>query len=232
MTTAAETAGDAVLELLRAISRDVAHELRGPVQAVVVNAEVARRKLAAGDADGVAERIDILESEVRRLHGMTNAFLALIRPAPAERRSAGIDALLAETRPLLDALARAAHAELRHLSEGDDGSVRVRTEPLALALTSIVAAQCAAAGPQGTVTLLRRAAPTSVDLVVTPEPAPAAPGTANAPVPAPAPGDAGADTIRAAQAWIAAEDGTVEAVPGSDPGRPGVRIRLPRADMA
>jgi len=241
VTSGPEPAADAIFALLRAIARDVAHELRGPVQAVVVNAEVARRKLASGETDAVAERIDIMESEVRRLHEMTDAFLSLIRPASAEPRVTGIDAALAQVDSMLATLARAAHVELRREREGDDALVRVRQQPLSLVLTAIVAALGAAAGPRGAVTLLRRTDPASVDLLITSEPGPADPGPGPAsvaapadpgPGPAPVPRAVEADAIRAAQEWIAADDGTVEAFPGSDPGRPGVRIRLPRADMA
>lgn len=227
----AGAAGDPVLDLLRSIARDIAHELRGPVQAVVVNAEVARRKLATGDAPAVAERIDIVEAEVRRLHGMTDAFLSLIRPASLERRMTGVDAALAPLEPLLDALARSARTGLRREAEGDDALVRVRPQPFALAITAIVVAQCAAAGTRGEVTLLRRTTADSVDVIVratsapAPAPAPAAPAAANASASAPA--------TRTIHSWLAPDGGTVEALPGSDPGQPGaVRIRLPRADIA
>lgn len=224
MTGVAGPPGDPVLALLRAIARDVAHELRGPVQAVVVNAEVARRKLADGDADGVAERIDILESEVRRLHQMTDAFVSLIRPDTGEARITGIDAVLAPVDPLLAALARATRVQLRRETEGGDALVRIRSQPLALTLTAIVVAQCAAAGPQGEVVLTRHATDASVDLIVRAVPAPA---PANVPVTADVP------DFRTAHAWLAADGGTVEPLPGSDLGVPGaVRIRLPRADIA
>ncbi len=225
----ADAAGDPVLDLLRTVARDIAHELRGPVQAVVVNSEVARLKLNDGDAAAVAERIDIIEAEVRRLHGLTDAFLALIRPVSDEPRITGIDAALAKVEPLLHALARAARTPIRRQAEGDDALIRARPQPLALAITAVVVAQCAAAGPQGEVTLLRRTTADSVDIIVhaTPAPAPAAPA------PAPANASASAPAPRSIPPWLTPDGGTVHPLPGSDPDRPAaIRIRLPRADIA
>jgi signal transduction histidine kinase len=220
-----DAAEAAVLELLREIRRDVAHELRGTVQSVVVNTEVTRRRLAAGDTEGVAERVEVVESEVRRMHGVTDALLSLLRPPPFERRVFDVGSVLELVEPLLLVLARTARSALRMPAAGSAPLVRSRPEALALALVRLARSFSTLAGVRGDVALERRVEPSTVNLILT--------ATGGPPLTDPDPWPGLERAILAARLWLADGDGTVEHLPGSDPLAPGpVRIRLPRADIA
>lgn len=216
----------ALLELLRAIRRDVAHELRGPVQSVVVNAEVTRRRLAAGDTAGAAERIDVVEEEVRRIHQVADAYLSLLTPPPPERRVFDVASVLDQVEPLLRVLARAARTGLRRIEHGAAPLARACPDRLAFALVRIAIAVNEAAGPGGDTAFERRVSPATVDIL----------GSAVSAAPS-QPGAEGEAALARAEddvrLWLQGGDGTVERLTGSDPDGPrGFVIRLPRADFA
>ena len=67
-------------DLVARVVADAAHELRNPLNALVINLAVLRSRVTAGDRDGALGRIDVLESEVRRVHGILERLVALLRP--------------------------------------------------------------------------------------------------------------------------------------------------------
>jgi signal transduction histidine kinase len=59
---------------------DLAHEIKNPLNSMVINLEVMRSRARKGDADGVIERAAVIESEVLRLNGLIDGVLKLLRP--------------------------------------------------------------------------------------------------------------------------------------------------------
>lgn len=220
----AQATDAAVLDLLRAISRDIAHELRGPVQSIVVHAEVARRGLAEGDADSVSERIEVIEREARRLHRLADSFLGLLRPLPSEPSVFDIATVFEGIDALLGVLARAARTGYERRQEAPAPLVRSSPQALTLCLIRLAVAVRAACGNQGEFRIATPTSPAAVEILLsgrTAEGEPIRPGP---------------DLEHAAatcRQWLMPECGTVEVLPGSDSMAPCIiRIRLPRADMA
>lgn len=220
----AGAADAAILDLVRAIRRDIAHDLRGPVQSVVVSTEVARRGLAAGDSGTALERLEVIEADVRRLHDVADAVLDLVRPLPVEPRVFDVGTVLAAVDGILHVLARAARTVYHGPPNQATPLVRSIPESLTLCLVRTAVAVNATCGLQGEMRIATRAASDAVEILFTGR---AADGDM---VP---PGPDIEHAASAARLWLQPGNGTVEVLPGSDPMAPVLlRIRLPRADMA
>lgn len=208
--------------LLRAISRDVAHELRGPVQSVVVNLEVLKRRAARGEMADVESRAALLEDEVRRLHAVADGFLALIDPPPEEPSMMAAEILLALAYPMIDVIAKARRVTLERSGPPPGMLARVRPQPLALALIQLALALCDSAAPGDSLGLHGEAAGGDLRLrleLVAREGGPSDGAAA----------DAAHDAMPAAEAWVRQAGGTATLETGSDKVRVRILIELPRA---
>lgn len=203
--------------LLRTMASDVAHELRGPVQSILVNLEVLRRRAQIGDSAAAIERADLIEEEIRRIHTVSDAFLGLLRPAEPEPRPLAAESLLATLDPLVTLHAKSARLKLERLPVDSGLFIRVRREPVSLALLHLFLAVCVASGPGATITLA--CAGDGGDVVFRIEAV------------APTGEDAAAAldrAVAAAAAWLD-DGGTVVCDPVSHNRAIVVRLRLPRA---
>jgi signal transduction histidine kinase len=142
-----------IADLLARLARDVTHELRGPVQSVVVNLEVLRRRAAKGEIADVENRAAIVEEEVRRLHSLADAFVGLVREPAAAPAIMSAAAMLAVAGPLVHVIAKARHVAIDRRDPPPDTLVRVRPEPAALAIVRLVLALCENAGERATLVI-------------------------------------------------------------------------------
>lgn len=92
-------------DLLSRMAGDLAHEIRNPLHAVVINLELARRRVVAGAGDAVLDRLDLVETEIGRVHQLVDGILRLLRDLPGQTAVA-VPAALERLRPLIDARAR------------------------------------------------------------------------------------------------------------------------------
>jgi two-component system, NtrC family, sensor kinase len=99
--------------LVSRLADDLAHEIKNPLNAIVINLEVLRTRVARADADGALTRVAVIDEEVRRLHLLIERLLQLIRPERDEACNLPVDSALDELLPLLDAQARLARNRLR-----------------------------------------------------------------------------------------------------------------------
>jgi signal transduction histidine kinase len=93
------------------LADDLAHEIKNPLNAIIINLEVLKVRIARGDADGAADRTGVIEEEVRRLHELIDRMLLLIRPERVELSNLPVDSALDEILPLVEAQARLARNE-------------------------------------------------------------------------------------------------------------------------
>jgi signal transduction histidine kinase len=221
-----EVDGDrAITLLLKEIARDIAHELRGPVQSVVVNLEVLRRRAAKGQMEDVESRAAILEQEVRRLHGLADAFVGLLREPSAGPSTMPAETMLAVAEPIIDVIARSRHVTLERRDPAPGTLVRVRAEPAALALIRLVLALCDAAGDRATLIMECDTAPDTFIVGLELRPAEGDHGEAVAE----AARENATRALDAANAWLGDVGGTASVEPGSDMVRVRVRVNVPRA---
>jgi signal transduction histidine kinase len=203
-------------DLLRVLARDVAHELRGPIQSILVNLEVLRRRARKGDAAATLERADVIEQEVRRIHALSDAFLGVLQPTREEVPVLAAETLLASLDPITQAHARS--GRISWSRSPCDGTVflRVHREPAALALLCVFLAVCATLEPGAHIEIGCSAGPDAVEIRMDGMPAAAS-------------GPLLELSLARARQWLQAVQGTVTAAPVSDHSRITMNVRLPRA---
>lgn len=204
-------------ELLRRIARDVSHELRGPVQSILVNLEVLRRRAQSADTPALLERADIIETELLRLHELADAFFSLLRAAEKEPHAVAAESVLASLDPIVGVRAKAARLTLRRPPADVSLLVRVQLAPLQLAILRLFVGCCDALATADTITLTAEPAGSAVAFVIQAQSA-AAPARPTI-----------LEAIAAAQPWLDSADGTASLDTGSDTHRIALSVRVPRA---
>jgi signal transduction histidine kinase len=153
-------------DVVSRLADDVAHEIKNPLNAIVVNLEVMRRKIGNGANDVALERARVIDHEVRRVHALVEQLLQLLRPAKSETALLAIDALLESMAPAIEIQAKAARVTVQFESESDLYT-RVRSEPFRFALLNLLGrAIDAEAATNGTVTIQARRAADEIYLIV------------------------------------------------------------------
>ncbi|HUF51863.1 MAG TPA: histidine kinase dimerization/phospho-acceptor domain-containing protein [Longimicrobiales bacterium] len=99
-------------DLVSRLADDLAHEIKNPLNAIVINLEVLKVRAARGDTTAAIERVAVIEHEVRRLHHLMDRLLQLLRPESPDADSLALDQVLDEVLPLVEAQARLARNEL------------------------------------------------------------------------------------------------------------------------
>ncbi|MEJ2216668.1 MAG: HAMP domain-containing sensor histidine kinase [Gemmatimonadota bacterium] len=152
------------LDLVSRLADDLAHEIKNPLNSMVVNLELVRRLTAAGRADAVGERVGILEEAVQRVHTLVDALLGSIRP-PRPGDTADTAVVLFDVKPLLEARAHVARVELSF--EGDEGGrVAMAAHELAQVLLNIVDNAMNVVGKGGRIRIVTATSPDAVSVVV------------------------------------------------------------------
>jgi signal transduction histidine kinase len=129
-----------IADRLTAISRitgGVAHEVKNPLNAILLHVEVARAKLGAGDTD-VGQEMEIIAREILRLDRVVKTFLDFSRPVELTLTTVPVETLVSEivdlARPQADA--SNIHIEVRQAAGGAE--VRVDNDLLKQAVLNIV----------------------------------------------------------------------------------------------
>ena len=95
-------------DVVSRLADDLAHEIRNPLNAIVVNLEVLRRRIGSGASDKALELTDVLDEEIARLNKLVDQLVFLMRPPRAEGNPIAVDDAVEDMRPLLEAQAGAA----------------------------------------------------------------------------------------------------------------------------
>jgi signal transduction histidine kinase len=93
------------LELVSRWADDLAHEVKNPLHAMVINLELVKRRAGAADAAATVDRAEVVETELHRVHALIDSLLRIIRPWP-ETTSIAVDDLFQSLRPVFSARAR------------------------------------------------------------------------------------------------------------------------------
>jgi signal transduction histidine kinase len=99
--------------ILSRLADDLAHEIKNPLNSMVINLEVLRNKVEKGATDTAIERTDVLDHEIRRLHELVDGLLRLLRPRRDQTGVTALSLVLDEVLPLVQLRARLAHVDLR-----------------------------------------------------------------------------------------------------------------------
>jgi two-component system sensor histidine kinase HydH len=95
-----------------------AHEVRNPLNAVSMGLQRLRAEFAPAPVEEYNRFVDLMQSEVRRLNGIVEEFIALARPVAIKPAAFAADDLLQELRALLEGEARAAEVTVNVVAPG------------------------------------------------------------------------------------------------------------------
>ena len=154
-------------DVVSRLADDVAHEIKNPLNAIVVNLEVLRRRMGTGAIDVALERAAVIDHEVRRVHSLVEQLLQLLRPGKTETALVAVDSVLESLAPAIEIQAKAALVTV-HFEMESDLYTRIRSEPFRFALLNLLGCAIdAEALMKGTVTIQARRAADEIYLIVT-----------------------------------------------------------------
>jgi signal transduction histidine kinase len=125
------------LAAISRISGGVAHEVKNPLNAILLHVEVARAKLSRGDTD-IGQQMEIISREILRLDRVVKTFLDFTRPVELNLGNVAFTDLLREIVDL--ARPQAASRQIRVVVDerADGAEVRVDRDLLKQAMLNVV----------------------------------------------------------------------------------------------
>src|SRR5581483_3155309 len=136
------------LAALSRISGGVAHEVKNPLNAILLHVEVARAKLSSGNND-VAQEMDIIAREILRLDRVVKTFLDFSRPVELKLSTVTVDTLVAEIVDLARPQAEASNIKVEVQQQTEGVEVRIDRDLMKQALFNIVVNAMQAMGEKG-----------------------------------------------------------------------------------
>ena len=135
--------------LVSRLADDLAHEIKNPLHAIVINLELLKRRAQGGDMATVLERAEFVGGEVTRVNAMLDQLLQLLRPMRQTDLVRDIDHAVDELLPLVQQQARLARVELVYQGIGAPVAAPIRRDALKLVLLNLVADALGALGAAG-----------------------------------------------------------------------------------
>ena len=125
------------LTALSRVSGGVAHEVKNPLNAILLHVEVARSKLARGDTN-VAQQMEIVSREILRLDRVVKTFLDFTRPVELHFTNVELHELLSEILELARPQAESSKIRVSVDEDARGGEVRVDRDLLKQAFLNVV----------------------------------------------------------------------------------------------
>lgn len=165
--TSAETAVRANrYDVVSRLADDLAHEIKNPLNAIVVNLEVMRRRIENGNAEAALDRTSVIEHEVRRVHGLVDQLLQLLRPARSQHDPIAVDGLIEALATAVQLQAKAARVTLNYTAESSLYA-QIRPEAFKFALLNLLTVAIDAEAPAGgSVSIAAQRGNNAIDVVV------------------------------------------------------------------
>jgi signal transduction histidine kinase len=124
------------LAAISRISGGVAHEVKNPLNAILLHVEVARSKLGRGDTN-VNPEMEIIAREIMRLDRVVKTFLDFTRPVELNLCNVPVQQLLNEIVDLARPQAVAAKIQVEVQGEGEGAEVRVDRDLIKQAILNV-----------------------------------------------------------------------------------------------
>jgi signal transduction histidine kinase len=125
------------LSAISRITSGVAHEVKNPLNAMLMHVEVARMKLSRGDVD-VAPQMDIISREILRLDRVVKTFLDFTRPVELNLTEVPLATFVREIVDLAAPQASAAGIRVSVKEDSEGASLRVDVDLMRQAILNIV----------------------------------------------------------------------------------------------
>lgn len=142
----------AKLAALGRLTSGVAHEVKNPLNAMMIHLELARARLEASAPD-VTQSLDVIGTEIRRLDRVVQGFLKFVRPQELSLKAVDVNALLQSAVALLEPEWRPAGARFDLRLDPTCPPLSADEELLRQAFLNILVNACQAMPRGGTVTL-------------------------------------------------------------------------------
>jgi signal transduction histidine kinase len=140
----------AKLTALGRLTSGVAHEMKNPLNAMVIHLELLKEKLNAS-SEGIRENLEVIESEIKRLDRAVMGFLKFARPQELMLRPVDLNALLQNIVTLLGAEWQKAGIRFDFQPASSLPSIIGDEEPLRQAFLNVLLNACQAMPTGGTV---------------------------------------------------------------------------------
>jgi len=125
------------LAAISRVSSGVAHEVKNPLNAILLHVEVARSKLAQGDVN-VSPQMEIISREILRLDRVVKTFLDFTRPVELKLATVPLDDLMNEIVELARPQADASKIRVTVQEEAEGVEIRVDRDLLKQAVLNVV----------------------------------------------------------------------------------------------
>jgi signal transduction histidine kinase len=125
------------LSAISQITGGVAHEVKNPLNAMLMHVEVARMKLAQGDTD-LAPQMEIISREILRLDRVVKTFLDFTRPVELNLSEVPLDTFVREMVDLASPQASAVGIHVALREDIDGTSIRMDVDLMKQALLNVV----------------------------------------------------------------------------------------------
>ena len=125
------------LSAISRVSGGVAHEVKNPLNAILLHVEVARAKLANGDTE-VGPEMEIISREILRLDRVVKTFLDFTRPVELNLSIVSVQELVAEILDLARPQAESFQIRISVEQEAESAEVRVDRDLLKQAFLNLV----------------------------------------------------------------------------------------------
>jgi signal transduction histidine kinase len=132
---------------LSRVSSGVAHEVKNPLNAILLHVEVAKARLAKGETD-VEPQMEIISREILRLDRVVKTFLDFTRPVELKLSNVPLGEFVSEVVELARPQAEASKIRVEVTDEADRVEIRVDRDLLKQALLNVVV-NAIEAMPQG-----------------------------------------------------------------------------------
>ena len=155
----------AKLTALSRLTSGVAHEVKNPLNAMVLQLEILKSKLA-DQGDRVKPQLEILSAEIRRLDRVVKTFLDFTRPVELHPTETDIEGLIREVFTLAEPHARQNDVRLVLASDGKLPLLRLDRDLIKQALLNLVLNGCQAMPSGGELKVTPHAFPHRIELEI------------------------------------------------------------------
>lgn len=155
----------AKLAAIGRLTSGVAHEVKNPLNAMILALEILKTKLS-GDNEIIKPQLDILTEEIRRLDRVVKTFLDFTRPVELRPTSTDLTNLVTEVFSLAEPQARRNNVRLAVAPNGKIPAVRVDRDLMKQALLNLVLNGCQAMPKGGELRITPRASAQHVTLEI------------------------------------------------------------------
>jgi len=125
------------LAAISRVSGGVAHEVKNPLNAILLHVEVAKAKLARGDTD-VQPQMEIISREILRLDRVVKTFLDFTKPVELNLGTVPVQDLLGEIVDLARPQAEFAKIRINVVQEAEGVNVRIDRDLFKQAVLNVV----------------------------------------------------------------------------------------------